>query len=101
MFSFDEPSANELQSHPTESILSLEKAVLELAKELFPAEEIHNIQVQLSSQGELLTIRSLESHRISKLVRINGIVISASTPIAKPTNVYITCKPCLLVVTFK
>lgn len=41
-----------------------------------------------------MTIRSLDSSLIGRFVRIPGIVVSASTIVARPTNVCIQCRSC-------
>jgi DNA replicative helicase MCM subunit Mcm2 (Cdc46/Mcm family) len=54
------------------------------------------IQVQIASTAEPLPMRLLDSNKISKLVRLSGIVISASTPVSKPASVYVVCRACAL-----
>lgn len=51
-------------------------------------------QVILTSNANPLPIRDLDSTHISKLIRIPGIVIGASTLSSKATMLHLTCKAC-------
>ncbi|KAK7206851.1 DNA replication licensing factor mcm5 [Myxozyma melibiosi] len=51
-------------------------------------------QVILTSNANPLPIRDLDSTHISKLIRIPGIVIGASTLASKATMLHLTCKAC-------
>lgn len=52
------------------------------------------IQVVLKSDSNPLSIRDLEAKFISKLVRVPGIVIGASTPSSKGTHLQLMCRSC-------
>ncbi|KJE91381.1 minichromosome maintenance complex component 5 [Capsaspora owczarzaki ATCC 30864] len=58
------------------------------------ARELREIQVMLRSDGNPMQIRELTSDYISKLVKIPGIIISASTPRARATHLTIRCSNC-------
>ncbi|CAG8633057.1 9907_t:CDS:10 [Paraglomus brasilianum] len=57
--------------------------------------ELRNLQVILRCETDAtMQMRHLDAHHISKLVRIRGIIISASSLSAKATQVQIKCKTC-------
>lgn len=81
----------------------MEEAARELAKHLCnPLPEIlygirdplADLQVQLNSSTIPMPIRELDSHVIGRLVRVPGIVVSASVITSKPTSVCIVCRNC-------
>lgn len=111
IIAYDENLSTQLLQYPTEAIGLLELAVKRLALQLslkdgLPTHMDENdpshsssieditFQIQLTSSDDPSTIRQLDSSRIGRAIRIFGIVISASTPVAKPTTAYIVCKNC-------
>ena len=60
-----------------------------------PTAPFPECQVILHSNSNLLSIRDLDASHISKLVRIPGIVIGASTMSSKATELQIMCRQCL------
>uniref|UniRef100_V9KHZ1 DNA replication licensing factor MCM5 n=2 Tax=Callorhinchus milii TaxID=7868 RepID=V9KHZ1_CALMI len=96
---FDENLADYLLKQPSEHLPLLEQAAKEVADEVTrprPAgeETLHEIQVLLRSDANSANLRSLKSDQMSRLVKIPGIVISASTVRAKATSIAIQCRSC-------
>ncbi|XP_063627771.1 DNA replication licensing factor Mcm5 [Cydia splendana] len=97
--SFDEVLAEKLYKKPSEHLPILEEAAKELADELTaPRPEgedtVEDIQVLLSSDAHTSNLRELKSETVSRLVKIPGIVISASGIKAKATKISIQCRSC-------
>lgn len=97
--SFDELLAEKLSKKPTEHLPILEEAAKELADELTAPrpegeEKVEDIQVLLSSESHTANLRELKSESVSRLVKIPGIVISASAIKAKATKISIQCRSC-------
>ncbi|XP_026314882.1 DNA replication licensing factor Mcm5 [Hyposmocoma kahamanoa] len=97
--SFDEILAEKLYKKPTEHLPILEEAAKELADELTAPrpegeEKVEDIQVLLSSDAHAANLRELKSETVSRLVKIPGIVISASGIKAKATKISIQCRSC-------
>ena len=61
-------------------------------------EELQAIQVILQSEGDPISVRGLGSDRVSRLVKIPGIIVSASGIKAKATQISIQCRSCRTVV---
>ena len=101
--SFDEALADKLYKVPTDFIPIFEEAATEVADEVTsprPAgeEELQDIQVILQSEGDPISVRGLGSDRVSRLVKIPGIIVSASGIKAKATQISIQCRSCRTVV---
>ncbi|XP_048377594.1 DNA replication licensing factor MCM5 isoform X2 [Stegostoma tigrinum] len=97
--SFDEDLADYLLKQPSEHLPLLEEAAREVADEVTrprPAgeETLQEIQVMLRSSANCANIRSLKSDQMSRLVKIPGIVIAASSVRAKATRIAIECRGC-------
>lgn len=95
--SFDEELCNKLITEPTLYISIFElaaKEVLELSGMLSDEDEMIDIQIVLIGNMNPMPIRNLTSAYVSKLVRVQGIIISSSRIQAKSTNVGIECKFC-------
>ncbi|CAH0594150.1 unnamed protein product [Chrysodeixis includens] len=97
--SFDEVLAEKLYKKPTEHLPILEEAAKELADELTAPrpegeEKVEDIQVLLTSDAHAANLRELKSETVSRLVKIPGIVISASGIKAKATKISIQCRSC-------
>ncbi|XP_045452880.1 DNA replication licensing factor Mcm5 [Melitaea cinxia] len=97
--SFDEVLAEKLYKKPTEHLPILEEAAKELADELTAPrpegeEKVEDIQVLLLSDAHASNLRELKSETVSRLVKIPGIVISASAIKAKATKISIQCRSC-------
>uniref|UniRef100_A0A8C0Q500 DNA replication licensing factor MCM5 n=4 Tax=Canis lupus TaxID=9612 RepID=A0A8C0Q500_CANLF len=97
--SFDEDLADYLYKQPAEHLQLLEEAAKEVADEVTRPrptgeEVLQDIQVMLKSDASPSSIRSLKSDMMSHLVKIPGIIISASGVRAKATRISIQCRSC-------
>eukprot|EP00794_Sanderia_malayensis_P020544 gene20544-22565_t len=97
--SYDELLADKLLKSPTEFIPLLEAAAKEMADEVtrprpVGEEEVHDIQITLKSNANPVGVRELKSEHVSKLVKIPGIIISASAIRVKATKITIQCRSC-------
>ncbi|KAI0226387.1 minichromosome maintenance protein 5 [Massospora cicadina] len=112
LISFDSKLAQDLQDYPTEYLEGFEAAVERAAAKLdhtlvadgMADEEeegtvsfggrVPGFQVELKSTTSLQHIRELNAGAISKLVKITGIVVAASTLSSKATRLHLRCKSC-------
>lgn len=97
--SFDEDLSDCLYKLPSENLPLLEEAAKEVADEVTrprPAgeETVQDIQVMLKSDAHHASIRGLKSEQVSRLVKIHGIIISATAVRAKATKVCLQCRGC-------
>lgn len=97
--SFDELLADKLTKSPAEFLPLFEDAAKEMADEVtkprpLGEEEIQDIQITLKSEANPMSVRELRSEQMAKLVKIPGIIISASAIRAKATNITIQCRSC-------
>ncbi|XP_020514567.1 DNA replication licensing factor MCM5 [Labrus bergylta] len=97
--SFDEDLSDCLYKLPTENLPLLEEAAKEVADEVTrprPAgeETVQDIQVMLKSDAHHASIRGLKSEQVSRLVKVHGIIISATAVRAKATRVCLQCRGC-------
>lgn len=97
--SFDENLAEKLYKQPSEHLPIFELAARELAEEITsprPAgeEQVQDIQITLSSDSSPANLRAMKSDVVSKLVKIPGIIVSASGIKAKATKIAIQCRSC-------
>ena len=103
MSSFDEALADKVYKNPAEMIHLFEEAATEVADEVTAPrpegeEEVQKMQVMLHSEGNPSSIRDLSADYVSKLVKIPGIVISASGVKCKATRISVQCRSCRTVV---
>nr|QIC49965.1 DNA replication licensing factor MCM5 [Actinia equina] len=97
--SYDETLADKLNKNPAEFLPLFEEAAKEVADEVTHPrpdgeEEIQDIQIMLRSGSNSLQVRDLRSEHMAKLVKIPGIIISASAIRAKATSISIQCRSC-------
>lgn len=99
---FDEILADKLYKQPTEHLQIFEEAAREFADEITSPrpehEHVRDIQILLSSQANPTNVRELKSDSVSKLVKIAGIIVSASGIKAKATRMSIMCQSCSTVI---
>ncbi|ELA41038.1 uncharacterized protein VICG_01920 [Vittaforma corneae ATCC 50505] len=57
--------------------------------------QLKNFQILFSSAGNCTKIRNLSALKSNKIVKIQGIVVSASSIVTKPKELYVTCRSCL------
>jgi len=97
--SYDEELGEMLKKQPTEILPLFEDASKEIADEITRPrpegeEKVQNIQVMLRSEANPIFIRQLTADQVSKLYKISGIVIAASSIRAKATQLTIQCRSC-------
>lgn len=97
--SFDAQLADKLSRLPSEFMPMFEEAAREAADELtqprpLGEEQVEDIQVLLRSEANPIQIRELRSEHMARLVKVPGIVISASGVRAKATRISIQCRSC-------
>ncbi|KAF0761842.1 DNA replication licensing factor Mcm5-like [Aphis craccivora] len=98
---FDENLADKLYKQPVEHLPAFEEAATELAQELLASdnlEDIEHIQILLSTNSLASSLRSIKSESVSRLVKIPGIIVSASSIRAKATQITLQCRSCRNVV---
>jgi len=98
---FDEILADKLYKQPVEHLPSFEDAATEVARELIASdnvEDIEHVQILLSTNSLASSLRSIKSESVSRLVKIPGIVVSASSIRAKATQITLQCRSCRSVV---
>ncbi|KAI9023295.1 MCM2/3/5 family-domain-containing protein [Hyaloraphidium curvatum] len=94
---FDAPLADAFRERPAEYLPLFEKSAKLMVLNITNGTNIDalpDIQVILLSNANVVPIRELHANHISKLIRVAGIVINASTLSAKATHVHVTCKKC-------
>uniref|UniRef100_A0A8P4GBS5 DNA replication licensing factor MCM5 n=1 Tax=Dicentrarchus labrax TaxID=13489 RepID=A0A8P4GBS5_DICLA len=101
--SFDEDLSDCLYKLPTENLPLLEEAAKEVADEVtrprpVGEETVQDIQVMVKSDAHHASIRGLKSEQVSRLVKVNGIIISATPVKAKATRVCLQCRGCRAVI---
>ncbi|KAG7705281.1 hypothetical protein KL950_003717 [Ogataea haglerorum] len=100
LISYNDELNKKLMDDPSEMVPLFEKAITEIARRIiFISHEetptsFPTCQLILLSNDNRLSIRNLDSEHISKIVKISGIVISASTLHSKATEVTLMCRSC-------
>lgn len=100
---YNEGLADKLVKQPNEHLQIFEEAALEVADEITAPrpefeEQMHDIQILIKSNSNPTNIRDLKSDSVSHLVKIAGIIVSASGIKAKATRISIMCRSCSTVV---
>ncbi|VEN38139.1 unnamed protein product [Callosobruchus maculatus] len=101
--SFDENLADKLYKQPSEHLAIFEEAATEVADEITAPrpegeEKVEEIQIMLSSDANASSLRDMKSEVVSRLVKIPGLIISASGIKAKATKISVQCRSCLNVI---
>jgi len=102
--SFDEEIADKVYKVPADFLPLLEEAATEVADEVTRPrpegqEELGDtIQVVLQSESLPSSLRTVGSDHVSRLVKIQGIVVAASGIKAKATNISLQCRSCRVVI---
>ncbi|KAL7297438.1 hypothetical protein TKK_0009813 [Trichogramma kaykai] len=96
---YDEASAEKIFKQPTEYLPVFEEAAKELADELttprpIGEEDVEDIQILLNSDANCIPMRGMKPDTVSKLIKISGIIISATGIRAKATKIAIQCRSC-------
>ncbi|EGS21015.1 DNA replication licensing factor mcm5-like protein [Thermochaetoides thermophila DSM 1495] len=98
LIKFNEEIAHRLVTEPAEIIPLFEAALKRCTHRIvYPTDpdiELPDHQLLLHSNAEEVSIRSLDSMTISRLVRVPGIVIGASVMSSKATELFIQCRNC-------
>lgn len=91
---------NDITQKPAQYIPLFETAITEVAKRIVFLQEkdipphFPQCQLILKSNANRVSIRELESEHISKVIRVSGIVISATPISSKPVILSIICSNC-------
>lgn len=100
LIKFNDELNKKLMDEPTDMIPLFEQAITDIAKRIaylsnddVPA-NFPNCQLVMLSDSGKISIRNLDSEHISKIVRVAGIVISASVLSSKATLLTIICRNC-------
>ncbi|GAU97634.1 hypothetical protein RvY_08898-2 [Ramazzottius varieornatus] len=96
---FDDKLSDKLSKHPAEFLPMFEEAAKEVAGEItrprpVGEEEVENIQVMLFTSANPIPLREIKSTYITRLIRLNGIVIAASGVRVRPSTVTLECSSC-------
>ena len=106
LVSYNEELAHRLTTAPAELLPLFENAGLRSARQMLnPSQsellQKRECQVTFRSSENMLSIRDLNASHISRLVRVSGIVIGASTLFSKATRLQVMCKACRSVKTLE
>ncbi|KAK7868213.1 hypothetical protein R5R35_000617 [Gryllus longicercus] len=101
--SFDDALAEKLYKQPSEYIPVFEEAAKDVADEItaprpLGEEHVEDVQILLSSDSNPASLRNLKSDVVSRLVKVPGIIVSASGIRAKATKISIQCRSCRTVI---
>ncbi|CAA7258757.1 unnamed protein product [Cyclocybe aegerita] len=104
---YNDELAHAIQDRPAEVLSLFENAATKVARNiLFPlagqsedrteaaTEAIPRVQVTIKSGLNLLQVRELTANTMNKLVRMPGIVISASVLSSRSTKLHLQCRAC-------
>ncbi|KAM9953703.1 hypothetical protein ACTFIR_008794 [Dictyostelium discoideum] len=93
---FNQELSGRFISSPNELMPSFEDAIKDIIKEMnYNKEQVdEDIQILFKSSANPGPIRYLRAGLISKLVKVQGIVISASRTQPKPSTMVVKCKNC-------
>lgn len=100
LIGYNENLNKALIDEPSEMVPLFEKAITEVAKRIVFLQESEIppnfpiCQLILKSGASKLSIRELDSDHISKIIRVSGIIISASVLSSKAVSVQIMCRSC-------
>ncbi|KAF7488175.1 DNA replication licensing factor mcm5-A [Sarcoptes scabiei] len=96
--SFDDELADNINKSPIQYLKIFESTATEFADEItrprIDDEPVKPIQVIFSSDANPISLREVKSDVISKLVKVPGIIISASNVRAKATKISLQCRGC-------
>lgn len=100
LIGYNEDLNKKLSDEPSEMIPLFENAITDIAKKIayLSTEDVPSnftsCQLILYSNLNVVSIRELDSEHISKIVRVSGIVISASVLSSRATLVQLVCRNC-------
>lgn len=94
---FNERLGEAISKKPAIYLPIFEKAATDIAAVVLNEVDlvkVHHIQIVIKSQAHALLLRNLGSSHISQLVKVQGIVISASSTRAKAVALKLRCRQC-------
>lgn len=100
LIGFNEELNKKLTDEPGEMVPLFENAITDIAKRIayLSNEDVPRdfpvCQLILYSKSSTISIRNLDSEHISKIVRVSGIIISASVLSSRATQVLLICRNC-------
>lgn len=100
LIGFNEELNKKLTDDPADMIPLFENAITDIAKRIAylsndeVPQNFPNCQLILYSNANKVSIRNLDSEHISKIVRVSGIIISASVLSSRATQVQLICRTC-------
>lgn len=100
LIGFNEELNKKLHDDPSEMIPLFENAITDIGKRIAHltddsvSDSFPNCQLILYSVANKTSIRDLDSEHISKIVRVSGIIISASVLSSRATSVQLICRNC-------
>ena len=100
LIGYNETLNKNLMDAPSEMVPFFERAITDVAKRIVYLEQskvpanFPVCQLILRSGSSKLAIRELDADHISKIIRVSGIIISASVLHSKATSVQIMCRSC-------
>lgn len=100
LIGYNEELNKKLTDEPAEMVPLFENAITDIAKRIayLSSDEaptnFPTCQLILHSNASTVLIRSLDSDHISKIVRVSGIIISASVLSSRATSVQAVCRNC-------
>ncbi|KAI5149414.1 DNA replication licensing factor MCM5 [Enteropsectra breve] len=78
------------------NLLTTRPTVIETLEKAICAEySVPYFQLQIISHSQVTKIRNINASKNNKIIRIQGIVVSCSTVVTKPKELFITCRNCL------
>jgi len=97
--SYDPDISEILQRSPADNLPLFEEAARSVADDVTrprpdDGEGLHDIQVLLKSRGVVTSVRNLKAFQISRLVKVSGIAISASSVRSKAVRISLQCRAC-------
>ncbi|CAK8689476.1 DNA replication licensing factor mcm5-A-like [Clavelina lepadiformis] len=101
--SYDDELADYIYHRPAEYLTLFEQAAKEIADEVTrprPENEgsVQDIQIMFKSSARCISVRNLKASMMSKLVKVPGIAVSASSVRSKATKISLMCRSCRSVV---
>ncbi|KMV65930.1 minichromosome maintenance protein [Encephalitozoon cuniculi EcunIII-L] len=91
IYQYSDLLSRELSRRPERAIEWFEEAVADR----YNVKGVQGFQLCLVSDGRCIPIREINASKTNKIVKIQGIVVSASSVITKPRTLFLVCRNCL------
>ncbi|AFM98401.1 minichromosome maintenance protein [Encephalitozoon hellem ATCC 50504] len=91
IYQYSDLLSQELSRRPEKAIEWFEEAIVGR----YNTEGVQGFQLCIVSDGRSIPIREINASKTNKIVKIQGIVVSASSVIAKPKTLFLVCRNCL------